>query len=292
MKALMVSAYIFFCICRATRPCKYFQLNARHFDAATGVFSKIALDELLPASMRLAQYYDDGASCPSVWPVFVKPEWSQNARGVHRADDFAALSRIRRAYRGVRGRRIIQQAAPGAREYEIFSIVSENDSPAVLTVTEARNDCETLPVNSVYNRNTRYVELTDSLDDLQRARIWRCMRSIGAFPISRVSVRADSLDALQRAAFHVIEVNLFLPMPINLLDQTISRPRAWLRAIGYMNHLARATQHRDRSVGELPVFLGSMLYNRRGKLSAWAHRRLTTRAARRQAKAQANDSAK
>ena len=94
--SVMVSVYILFCIRIATRPCKYFQLNASFFDREAGIFSKAGINELIPAQWRLAQWYDDGARMPEGYPVFVKPEWSQNARGVHRADNADELRRILR----------------------------------------------------------------------------------------------------------------------------------------------------------------------------------------------------
>ena len=44
----------------------------------------------------------------------------------------------------------------------------DRKSYAVLTVTEAVNEKERDPVNSVYNTDTRYVEISDQLDDAQR----------------------------------------------------------------------------------------------------------------------------
>lgn len=267
---LMVTAYILFCARFATRPCKYFQLNARFYDREVGVFSKLGIDELIPAEWKLAQFADDGAHEPQRYPVFIKPEWSQNARGVCRADNAGELQRIRANIRASQStvKYLIQEAATEKREYEIFSIRAHDDPQryAVLTVTEARNEHENHPVNSVYNRNTRYVELTDSFTAAQLQQLWNIARRIGDFAISRVSVRADSVDDLLRGALHVIEVNLFLPMPLNLLDARRSTRAVCALAITYMRHLALATKHRPRESEVKLVFIKTMLYNRRSRL--------------------------
>ncbi|NOR24925.1 MAG: hypothetical protein GQ542_11140 [Desulforhopalus sp.] len=43
------------------------------------------------------------------------------------------------------------------------------------------------------------------------------------FRIARVGVRANSIEELLAGNFHVIEVNIFLPMPLVLLDSQ----RSW-----------------------------------------------------------------
>jgi len=277
LSCLMVTAYILFCARFVTRPCKYFQLNARFFDRRVGIFSKVGIDELIPAEWQLAQFVDDGVRQPRSYPVFVKPEWSQNARGVCRVDDAAALRRIRVNIDAAHAAKcagaatvayLIQEAAMEKREYEIFFIRAHDDPRryAVLTVTEVRNTRESNPVNSIYNPNTRYVEITDSFSNAQLEQLWNIVQRIGDFAISRVSVRADSADDLLRGELHVIEVNLFLPMPINLLDARYSKATVFATAIAYMRRLALATKHRPRDSESKPVFIKSMLYNRRSRL--------------------------
>lgn len=263
----MVLAYIFFCLGMAAPPWKFFQLNARYFDRRAGIFSKARMDEMIPREWRLAQWPAAQARAPRRYPVFIKPEWSQNARGVRRADDAAQLQNIcaQLATRGGDAQFLIQECAPEKMEYEIFSVRARGEECALLTLTQVSNERDAHPVNSVYNPATRYTDITASLDESQRAQLWKFVRRIGDFPISRVSVRADSRAALLRGAFHVIEINLFLPMPINLLDRAHSRMHVLRFALRCMWHLARATKHRARAPSAA-VFTKSMLYNRRGKL--------------------------
>ena len=272
---LMVMTYILWCIQKLTKPCKYFQLNSRFFNQRRGIFSKIAIDERIPERWRLGQFYDDGVQQPSAFPVFVKPEWGQNAHGIIRATDQASLDQARTTY-SPRIRYLIQEAASEAREFEIFSIRSGQNLNefAVFTVTEAVNSMEATPINSIYNENTRYVDVTDRFDNDARETIWTYLEQIGRFNISRMSVRADSEAELVNGNFHVIEINLFLPMPINLLDQRYSRSDIFRLVKQYMRSLAMITRFRDRQIPDKPVFTKIMLYNRQSKLLTFLRDRL------------------
>ena len=48
------------------------------------------------------------------------------------------------------------------------------------------------------------------------------VKSIGKFKIARVGVRANSREDLTKGMFHIIEINIFLPMPLVLLDKNKS----------------------------------------------------------------------
>lgn len=273
---LMVSTYITCCVLIATKPCKYFQLNSPSFDSAAGIFSKLRIDELIPPPWRLEQWHDDGVRMPESYPVFVKPEWSQNAKGIFRADSPAQLQQIRANIQGMQFRYLLQAGAQETNEYEVFSMQQHRDKSRyqVLTVTQACNPNETNPINSIYNENTEYVEITESFSVAQRDAIWALVRRIGSFPISRVSVRANSTEDLLLGKFHIIEVNLFLPMPINMLDRRHTPRSIFVLVMTYMLHLARITKTRDQTLPTKPVFIKSMLYNRRSALLNFWRRHL------------------
>lgn len=264
----MVILYILYCIRIGTKPCKYFQLNSPCFDRHEGIFSKLDIDQYIPEEWRLEQRYDDGEVVPEYWPVFVKPEWGQNAAGVERADSTQELADIRKRTKNERVKFLLQQAAPESREFEIFSMRHHNDQNnyAVLTVTEAVNESEPNPINGIYNPSTKYVEITEQFDSTQLGQLWQQMNRIGHFNISRASVRADSLEDLMAGRFHVIEVNLFLPMPINMLDRRYGLKQIFDMIRRYMMSLARITKARDKSLPEKPVFTKIMLYNRESRL--------------------------
>jgi len=94
----MALAYILFCVRFATLPCKYFQLNARYFNRDAGIFSKLGIDELIPAGVATRASRRRRAHAPQSYPVFVKPEWSQNARGVCRATPRPSCSAFGRTF--------------------------------------------------------------------------------------------------------------------------------------------------------------------------------------------------
>ena len=266
--ALQVMIYILNCLRIRTKPCKYFQLNALYFNGEEGIFSKIEIDRLIPQAWRLQHEYDDGVYRPENYPVFVKPEWGQNARGIFRADDAIALSKIRAITRHARSRYVIQQSAPEKREFEIFAILHHADKNryAELTITETINYSEANPINSIYNTATSYREITPHFSEQQKQLLWQLLGRIGRFGISRVSLRADSTAAMLVGKFHVIEVNLFAPMPINMLDPKYSNRELLQMIRGYMLSLARITKYRDKSLPEKPVFTKIMLYNRQHPL--------------------------
>ena len=262
---LMVPTYMLDCVLIGTKPCKYFQLNSPIFNAKEGIFSKIEIDQLIPEKWRLAQFYADSDEQPNSYPVFVKPEWGQNSHGIVRADDEAALARIRKEIKPSERRFLIQEAAPGKLEFEIFSILHHRDKEqyAHLTITQAINDSEAYPVNGINNSDTGYREITELFSEQQLKDLWALMGEIGCFNISRVGVRADSIDDLLLGKFHVIEINLFIPMPINMLDPQYGFFTLWKMFNGYMMSLARITKARNKQLKEKPVFTKIMLYNRR-----------------------------
>lgn len=266
---IMVVTYILCCARIVTAPWRYWQLNARYFNNDQGVFSKLAIDELIPERWRLTQSIDTDTALPTSFPVFLKPEWGQNAHGIHRVDSSEQLLTLRSTLADQPRRYLIQQAAPGQREFELFSIDADRDDNKhdVFTVTEAVNTSEAYPINSKYNRFTRYVDVTSQFDSHQRAKMAGYMSQIGQFGISRMSVRANSYEALVNGEFHVIEINLFLPMPINLLDGSYSWREKWRFIRSAMMSLAQATKMIKPVDQPQPIFTRMMMYGRRKDIS-------------------------
>ncbi len=276
---IMILTYISCCARVGTGPWNYFQMNARYFSDDQGIFSKLSIDTLIPDRWRLYQEIDNENITPASFPVFLKPEWGQNAHGIHRADDLADLNRLRVELSGKPQRYILQQAAEGQHEFEIFNINArqKHNERDVVTVTEAVNLSEHYPINSKYNRNTRYVDVTKQFDEASLAQLSGYVNEIGDFGISRMSVRAHSRADLLAGRFHVIEINLFLPMPINLLDESYSWVQR-LRFIGSsMMSLAYATKAIKPVAKPQPIFSKMMLYGREKKRRNRAHQLATRR---------------
>lgn len=261
---IMVVTYILSCARIATAPWRYWQINARYFSSEKGVFSKLSMDSLIPERWRLAQNIDSDTLKPASFPVFLKPEWGQNAHGIRRADNPAQLVKLRSELASQPQRYLLQEAAPGHREFELFSIDSnrDDDSHDVFTVTEAINNSENFPINSKYNHFTRYADITSEFTAEQQHHLAGYLSEIGKFGISRMSVRADSLEALIDGRFHVIEINLFLPMPINLLDGNYTWREKWRFIRSSMMSLAKATKLIQPVDKPQPIFASMMLYGR------------------------------
>ena len=137
---LMVATYVFDCVLIGTNPYKYFQLNAPTFNAETGIFSKLDIDQLIPEKWRLQQSLLDDSAVPETYPVFVKPEWGQNSSGIFRVDDPQSLDEMRRRVSTSPIKYLVQEASPEQQEYEIFSIQHHQDKQqfAELTVNETK----------------------------------------------------------------------------------------------------------------------------------------------------------
>jgi hypothetical protein len=138
---------------------------------------------------------------------------------------------------------------------------------ALLTVNEALNFKKTaFPINSINNSNTFYRELTSSLNAQQLATIWGHMRAFGRFGISRVALRSDSIEALVNGDFHVIEINLFVPMPINLLDPDKTLKQRVSAILNTTWHLAQITKHIPKNQVTQSVFFKKWWIARKVKM--------------------------
>lgn len=261
---LMVATYVFDCVLIGTNPYKYFQLNAPTFNAETGIFSKLDIDQLIPEKWRLQQSLFDDTAVPEAYPVFIKPEWGQNSSGIIRVDDPQSLDEVRRRVSTSPIKYLVQEASSEQQEYEIFSIQHHQDKQqfAELTITRVENPTGPYPVNGIYNTDTIYRDITDQFTADDKQRLWQLMGEIGRFGISRVGLRADSTENLLAGKFHVIEVNLYVPMPINLLDPRYGFFALWRLVRRYMMSLARLTKARDKTLKEKPVLTKMTLYNR------------------------------
>ncbi len=268
MRIMFVAVYILTCVRILAAPWRYFQLNAKYFSIKKGIFSKIDIDGLVPEKWRLSQVYDDGQSIPEKFPVFVKPEWGQNAFGIWRADNAKDLAKIRKKIAKSKTAYIIQEAARETREFEIFTIPNHEDSSeyAVLTITEAVNsEEEKYPINSINNKNTSFHEITHKFNESELKQIWSYVREIGDFKISRVCVHADSRQDMVAGRFHLIEINLFVPMPINLLDKSYTWRDKTRFILNSMMALAQVTKTLNLQPQQQPIFTKKLLYQRKAR---------------------------
>jgi hypothetical protein len=218
---------------------------------------------MIPPKWRLQQCPLVDGYLPPEFPVFIKPEWGENGQGVVRADSREQYQQVVNSLANADRQYIVQQAAPGTREFEVYTVYEHADKPLVITVTEAVNGSHLYPVNSIKNGLTRYLDITGQFSADQLDKLAAFKREIGKFGHSRVCLRAHSIADLLAGHFHVVELNLFTPMPINLMDARYSLGRQ-LRFIGRVAHaLALATRALDGERCTDPVFSRMMMYSHR-----------------------------
>ena len=275
IRIYQVLEYILFCTWQRVAPWKYFQLNAPYFNEQRGIFSKLDTDLLIPEAWKLPQSLDLGGYQPPQYPVFIKPEWGQNSFGIQRADNSQALNTIRSSRKNSTGNYLIQQAAPGKREFEVFVIPStqesppqKNNQPAVISVTETLNNSEDeYPINGIYNTATSYKDLTPQLTPKQIKQLWHHLSQIGNFRLSRVGLRANSIEEMINGEFHIIEINLLYPMPLMLL----SHNRTWYEknrfSLQAMWHLAAISKTIPPSQPRKSIFFTKLKSAHRLKLA-------------------------
>jgi len=223
LRVRLVLGYMGWCLRLGARPWRYFQLNAPWFNEQRRLFSKLDMDTLIPDRWRLPQQPLADMEMPDNWPLFLKPEWGQNARGIHLARNLEEYQVLRKKLLvGSPVPYLAQAAAPGRREFEVFWIRDARDASraAIFSVTETLNRSDQdWPVNTILNPDTRHRSL--SLSPEQERRLWQWMRQLPSFRIARAGLRADSIEAMLDGDFHIMEINLFVPMPLTLLDEDL-----------------------------------------------------------------------
>ncbi len=222
LRLSLVFWYLWACLKYWVNPWNYFVINSRQFNVKKGIFSKLDIDERIPKVFRLRQHYYHPGTLPRRYPVFLKPEWGQNSNGVLRVPGENAYKIFQRSAGKGRVPYIVQEAAPGRQEFEIYYLRSPDnqEQASFLSVTEVVNSCEPYhPVNSIHNPCTRYreLELSAGRSDM----IWQVLKGIGNFPMARVGIKADNWQALTQGEFKVVEINLFLPMPLVLFAENV-----------------------------------------------------------------------
>ena len=249
IRIAQVCIYIVFCTLLRTGPWRYFQLNARYFNRNKGIFSKLDIDQLIPTQWRLPQWVDHSGIEPESYPVFLKPEWGQNSKGIQRANDLSEFEQLRLLKPNSKVQYLVQQGAKQKIEFEIFIIPSpnegllDNNSKASISITQVSNHSgDKYPINGIYNSATHYHDITSQLSDAQKQILYEALRTVGQFNIARFGIRANSIDDLINTDFSIIEINLFFPMPLILLCNNVSLSAKWRFIFHNMWLLARVTK--------------------------------------------------
>ena len=261
IRAALIFWLIAYSVRRRVLPYHFFQLNCDYFNSAKNIFSKLDMDRHIPEQWRLLQVEDDGVTVP-VLPVFFKPEWGQNSHGVYFIRNTSDLHDARKKRVARRTAYLLQEVAWERREYDIFYIRSAEDGKAygLLSVTEVRNSGHSEPVvNGVHNKNSSYHEITADFTPAEHKQLWEMTRDVGRFQIARVGLRADSKEDLLAGNFHIIEVNIFLPMPLLLLDESISFSDKYQFVKKSMALAARLIANLPRKQGRHAIFFRQLV---------------------------------
>lgn len=200
------------------------------------------MDAFIPKKWRLEQNYFDKNNPPKTFPVFLKPEWGQNSNGIIKINnhhDFLSFDQ-----ENGKIPYILQYAAHEEKEYEIFYIRDANDVTALsaLNIAQSLNSSgEYYPVNGIYNKDTTHQDITQDFCDKELNILQTHLQELPPFRIARVGLRADSKADLLLGAFHIIEINLFAPFPIHLLDNRVSKKTKYKFIKDNMKHLVEVS---------------------------------------------------
>ena len=262
IRFLLIFWFIVSCIRLRAAPWNFFQLNAQYFNQKKGIFSKLDTDQFIPDRWRLPQFLEDGKTIPNNFPVFIKPEWGQNSHGIQRADSLEHFQQTCERIATKDIAYIVQEAAKEQREFEVFYIRSppNNHIYSFLSITEVRNSTkESLPINGIHNANTIYTDFTPEFTSGEIDKLWEYLNDIGTFRLARVGLRANSKEELLAGLFHIIEINLFLPMPLRLLDAKIARKSKLQFVRQCMFCAAQAVKAIPKEQKRQPIFFNKLI---------------------------------
>jgi len=243
-------------------PWKFFQLNAPYFNKTKGIYSKLDIDQCIPERWRLFQVPVTPEFTPEKFPVFLKPEWGQNSHGIMRIDALDDMPEARERVLTKKVAYMVQEAASGLREFEIFYIRSPKDERncALLSVTEVKNTCvDRYPINGIHNKCTVYKNFSNHISDRDVDLLWNHFKNLCAYRIARIGLRADAFEDILAGNFHIIEINLFLPMPLSLLDKDLPwrKKSAFIKKAMYL--AADLTRRLPGDAERRPIFFRKLL---------------------------------
>ena len=224
MTSKLIFYYIYWAMRLKIPAWYYFQINAEWYNKEKNLYSKIDIDKHIPKEWLLKQEYFTKDTKISNFPVFLKPEWGQNANGIVRIDSTEELNDF--DIKDKKTPYIVQEAAKENIEHEVFYIrgTEKTNKYSVLTVTKAVNTNQgQYPINHIRNENVKYVDSTSDFSLSELEKIKSILDKLPKFRIARISLKANSKNDLLEGLFHIIEINLFAPYPINLLDENTSQ---------------------------------------------------------------------
>jgi hypothetical protein len=262
----LIFYYIYWSARLNIKPWRYFQINAEWYNPQKHLYSKIDIDAFILPKWRLNQVYFDTKQPPKTFPVFIKPEWGQNSNGIVKINNLTEFLAFKT---NNKVNYIVQAAALEQQEYEIFYIrdALNNKKLAVLSITQSLNTSnERFPINGIFNKDMCYQDLTSDFSTSELAKIHAHLGQLPNFRIARVGLKSNSKADLLNGKFHIIEINLFAPFPINLLDNKTTKKSKMAFIKNSMYHLACVSDTVPKQHFHTWVFLRKIIkhYQTRG----------------------------
>ncbi len=263
----LIFYYIYWSIRLGIPAWYYFQINAEWYNKKKGFYSKIDIDRYIPIKWRLEQVYFNRNNLPTQFPVFLKPEWGQNSNGIIRVDSKAEFLAFNENNSKIPY--IVQQVASEAQEYEIFYIRDVNYPKryTTFTITQAINNSKELyPINNINNPAVYYQDCSTGFSTIQKQNIQQHLQELPNFRIARIGLRANSKKDLIQGVFHIIEVNLFAPFPINLLDKDTDKKAKHKFIKESMYHLVKISNTIPKQYFNRLVFFKKVIKHYQSKI--------------------------
>lgn len=227
----IVFLYIYYCFKIWVNPWNFFQVNAKYFNKEKWIFSKYEIESFIPDKWKLKNFIIQFPMNNNqieiledqIWyPLFLKPEWGQNSHGIYIVSNrwelkkyFKNISRQSIPY-------IAQKSSSFFNEFELL-FTNYNWNTQLLSFVESRNNQKKwLFINGIHSE-TSYHNLLDKLSKSDKEKIIWYIKEINHFAIGRIWLKANSLRDFIWWNFEIFEINIFLPFPLHLLDENISK---------------------------------------------------------------------
>lgn len=241
--------FIWYCCTLGKNPWNFFQIHKNFFNEEKGIFSKFDITQRIPSKWRLKEIRLDRQKSTKNWkenisknfksPVFLKPEWGQNSHWIHRVDIVENTDYLLEEIKELEVPYICQEWALGEKEFEIYYIRS-NTNPekcSIFSVTETVNTTpEKYHIEWIHNGSI-YRDMTHKLSEKQKQDIQKIVLQMWDYHMARIGVKSDSLQSLTSEDFKVFEINIFLPLLLALMDETLNTDIKNTMAKNFAKHL-------------------------------------------------------
>lgn len=198
------------------------------------------------------------------FPLFLKPEWGENSLGIYHIHNARTLKSVLKKIKGGNLPYLCQEAAPSGKEYDLFYVKSDDPArdlsctqllaPEIvgdgersiselveerfphykqkIAILTTASPHQVLPKKTVMrlsfvngiHEGTQYQDETEKLSAKDKTTLINTIEQIGQFGVGRVGVIARDRAALIAGDFKVVEINLYTPFPLPILDPRLDKP--------------------------------------------------------------------